>query len=56
VIAVYVVNKWQGVVSSTSGGVNLAPIPEPAVGATVTLPLHGTATVDESAPLVPTAT
>jgi hypothetical protein len=56
VIAVYVANKWQGVLSSNSGGVNFAPIPEPAVGATVTLPLHGTATLDESATLVPSAT
>jgi hypothetical protein len=56
VIGVYVVNKWQGLLSSTSGSVNFDSISEPAVGGTVTLRLHGTGTVDESATVVPSAT
>jgi hypothetical protein len=53
VIGVYVVSKWQGLLSLTSGSVMFASMAEPAVGATVTLPLHGIATLDESATLVP---
>jgi hypothetical protein len=55
-IGVYVVTNWQGLLSSASGSINFAPMAEPAVGATVALPLHGTATIDESATLVPSAT
>lgn len=52
-IGLYVVDNWQGLLSSTSGSVNFASMSQPAVGATVTLPLHGTGTVDESATLAP---
>lgn len=62
VIGVYVVSTsanpdvpsdWQGLLNTTSGSLNFTSgIAEPAVGATVTLPLHATATVDESATLV----
>jgi hypothetical protein len=56
VIGVYVVNKWQGLLSITSGSINFASIAEPTVGGTITLPLHGTATIDESATFVRSAT
>ncbi|MGN6170575.1 MAG: hypothetical protein ACTHQQ_20760 [Solirubrobacteraceae bacterium] len=56
VIGVYVVSKWQGLLSLTRGSINFSSIAEPAIGSTVTLPLQGTATIDESATLVPSAT
>jgi hypothetical protein len=55
VIGVYVVNEWQGLLSSTSGSINFASMAEPAAGGSVTLPLHGTATIDESATFVRSA-
>jgi hypothetical protein len=55
VLGVYVVNTWQGALSTTSGSLNADLISEPAVGDTVTLSTQVTATVDESATLVPSA-
>ena len=52
VLGFYVVNMWQGVLSTTSGSENNASMSEPAVGDTVTLPTPATVTVDESATLV----
>lgn len=59
VVGVYVVTTsvdpdsptdWQGLLNTTSGSVTFTSgIAEPAVGDTVTLPLHATATIDESA-------
>jgi hypothetical protein len=52
VLGVYVISDWQGLLSSAGGPVNLAKIPEPAVGATVTVPSAMSGTLDESATLV----
>jgi hypothetical protein len=52
VVGVYVVTKWEGVLSLNSGVADGGVIPEPAVGDTVTLTNHLAVTIDESATLV----
>jgi hypothetical protein len=51
-LAVYVISTWEGILSLTTGSGNVAAIPQPSVGDTVTLPFDTRDTLDESANLV----